>query len=44
MEVRLEELPPWQVMPPARGPVKPKRLARVRAVCFSMTVRAGETW
>lgn len=43
-EVRLLPEPPWQVKPPARGPVRPKREARWRAVCFSMTVRAGETW
>ena len=44
MEVRLDPLPPCAVKPPARGPVKPNRLAKARAVCFSMTVRAGDTW
>lgn len=43
-DVRFDALPPAQVKPPARGPEKPKREARVRAVCFSMMVRAGETW
>jgi len=43
MDVRLEALPPWHVKPPARGPVKPNRLAREREVCFSMTDRAGDT-
>jgi len=36
-------LPPCVEIPPALGPVKPKRLAKAFAVVFSMTVRAGET-
>jgi hypothetical protein len=36
-------LPPCVEIPPAWGPVKPKRPAKAFAVVFSMTVRAGET-
>ena len=42
-DVRFEELPPWQTIPPARGPSKPKSPANLRAVSFSISVRAGET-
>ena len=44
MEVVLAAEPPWTEIPPAWGPVRPKRLARARVVVFSMMVRAGETW
>jgi hypothetical protein len=44
IDVVLEALPPWVDIPPACGPLKPKRLAKVLAVIFSMTERAGETW
>lgn len=43
MDVWLEALPPGCEMPPACGPVKPKRAAKARAVVFSIRVRTGET-
>jgi hypothetical protein len=42
-DVVFDALPPWVEIPPARGPLKPKRFAKVFAVHFSITVRAGET-
>ena len=43
MEVVFETEPPCTEIPPAWGPLRPKRLARVRVVCFSMMVSAGDT-
>ena len=43
MEVVFELEPPCTEMPPAWGPLRPKRLARARVVCFSIMVRAGDT-
>ena len=40
----LDALPPGCEIPPAKGEVKPIRLARNRVVCFSIRVRTGETW
>ncbi|KAI5284177.1 hypothetical protein KEM52_003034 [Ascosphaera acerosa] len=42
--VVLDAEPPWTETPPARGPRRPKRRASARAVAFSTTVSAGETW
>jgi hypothetical protein len=44
MDVVFEALPPCVDIPPAWEPVKPKRLAKVWVIFFSITVRAGETW
>lgn len=44
IDVVFEELPPCVTIPPARGPLNPNRFAKVLAVVFSITVRAGETW
>lgn len=41
--VRLEAEPPWVEIPPAWGPSKPNREARVRVVDFSIMESAGET-
>jgi len=43
MEVVFEALPPCCEIPPACGPVKPKRFAKVFAVVYSINERAGET-
>ena len=43
MDVVLEDEPPWTEMPPAWAPVRPKRFARARVVCFSISVSAGDT-
>lgn len=43
IDVELDADPPGKVSPPACADVKPKRLANLRAVSFSITVRAGET-
>jgi hypothetical protein len=42
--VLLEAEPPGCEMPPAKGEVKPRRVARNFVVCFSIRVRTGETW
>jgi hypothetical protein len=44
MAVALEALPPGWEMPPDVEEGRLKRLARYFVVCFSMSVRTGETW
>ena len=42
--VLLQAEPPGCEIPPAKGVVKPRRVARNLVVCFSIRVRTGETW
>lgn len=44
IEVVFEALPPWTDIPPALGPFRPNNAARARVVCFSISVRGGDTW